>query len=253
MFWTEKLLLIVMFFQTLELWQIRRVFSEQSGIWKTSLLKSGPEWSSRFILRDQTWIGLLLLRLFILFFALVWPRPQHLAFLLITQFLIYFRFRGSFNGGSDSLTTLALVAVWISAAFPDHPLVQQACLLYLGLQVCLSYFVAGVAKVAHPDWRSGRALSRFLLSPKYLIPPWWRAQAEAKSPLLKLGTWGVLLFELSFPLAVLMPQILPVWLLIGAIFHFLNFQVFGLNRFFWVWLACYPALFECSVWISSHL
>jgi hypothetical protein len=34
-------------------------------------------------------------------------------------------------------------------------------------------------------------------------------------------------------------------------FHFLVFWYFGLNRFFWAWLAAYPALIGCATLLRS--
>jgi hypothetical protein len=33
----------------------------------------------------------------------------------------------------------------------------------------------------------------------------------------------------------------------GALFHFLVFWYFGLNRFFWAWLATFPAV----LWVAG--
>jgi len=60
--------------------------------------------------------------------------------------------------------------------------------------------------------------------------------------LLLAASWAVMLFELLFPLALLHPAALVAALAGAALFHLANALLFGLNRFFWVWLAAYPAL-----------
>jgi hypothetical protein len=33
---------------------------------------------------------------------------------------------------------------------------------------------------------------------------------------------------------------------VAALFHFLVFWFFGLNRFFWAWVASFPAIIWCA-------
>jgi hypothetical protein len=167
--------------------------------------------------------------------------------------LIVLRFRGAFNGGSDYVTTLSLIVVWLFHSFPQAPNLQLACLLYLGLQIVFSYFLSGLSKIRSRSWLRGEALAQFLVLDKYQIPVAWREMAFRKSPLLRLASFAVLAFELSFPVVLLSPDLCLIWMAAGAIFHWMNFRIFGLNRFFWIWLACYPALYEASIWISGHV
>jgi hypothetical protein len=37
------------------------------------------------------------------------------------------------------------------------------------------------------------------------------------------------------------PHMAAAYLGVAAVFHFGNFLVFGLNRFFWSWISAYPA------------
>jgi hypothetical protein len=54
--------------------------------------------------------------------------------------------------------------------------------------------------------------------------------------------WTVIAWECLFPLAWLDPHLCLGMLACGAVFHAANLWVFGLNRFFWAWLAGYPAV-----------
>jgi hypothetical protein len=249
---TEKLLLFCLFLQTLELWRIRSACSDD-GIWQAQDLKLQGLWMSRLILSSKSFEGFLILRMLMILAAGLSPTSSLFLFLFASQLLLQFRFRGPFNGGSDYLTTQALASIWIRHSFPESDLIQQMCLLYLGLQVCLSYFISGFTKAFSSSWRKGLALQEFLLAPKYLVPLAWQQRAREGSLLLRIGTYAVLCFELCFPFTLLHPSLCLVAMLIGACFHWMNFRVFGLNRFFWIWLACYPALYETSQWISQRL
>jgi len=253
MIWTEKLLLFTLLLQTIEYLLIRPSFSDL-GIWRTNDLRyRSRNRTARFTLSAPHFTSLLVLRVAMILVAMLAPTTQLFLFLFGTQLFILIRFRGAFNGGSDYLTTLALALVWISHSFPQNPWVSQICLLYLGLQVCLSYFISGLAKLKVPAWRSGRALSEFLQSSKYLIPKSWQNRARDNSALLRVGSWSVLAFELSFPIALLDPRLCWLWMTAGIFFHLMNYRIFGLNRFFWIWIACYPALLETSQWIALNL
>lgn len=196
---------------------------------------------------------MLVTRLVIIVAAAFDPQASLFLFLFATQLLIVLRFCGPFNGGSDSVTTLALALVWIGHSFPNSILASEACLLYLGLQISLSYFISGLSKIFSSDWQSGRALAIFLRSSQYRVPPAWQRRAENQSLWLKFGSFAVLIFELSFPVALLHPNLCLIWMSAGVFFHWMNFRIFGLNRFFWIWLACYPALYETSTWIAARL
>lgn len=58
-----------------------------------------------------------------------------------------------------------------------------------------------------------------------------------------------MLFELAFPLALATRPTLVAALALAALFHLANACLFGLNRFFWTWLAVYPAL----IWLQGRL
>jgi hypothetical protein len=62
-------------------------------------------------------------------------------------------------------------------------------------------------------------------------------------------SWAVISFELLFPLALLTHLTLIIGLAIAAIFHFANACLFGLNRFFWIWLAAYPSI----LWLQHRI
>ena len=50
------------------------------------------------------------------------------------------------------------------------------------------------------------------------------------------------MWEGSFPLALLDARLAAVFCSVAAVFHFLVFYFFGLNRFFWAWVATFPAI-----------
>lgn len=167
--------------------------------------------------------------------ALPWePRAAWVVF--ATALAMSVRFRGSFNGGSDSMLLVVSLALALASTFP-----RQAgwALGYCAVQLTLSYVIAGLAKLRDPAWRDGRALAILVELPQYRVP---RGLARVGARLTRLGSWAILAFELAFPIAFTGPTAAAVVLAIGAAFHVANALVFGLDRFLWTWLAAYPAL-----------
>jgi hypothetical protein len=216
MIWVGRLISFAIVLQSLELFWVKP--------WDWQAMKSEAPKVLRGILAYYDWI--LGFRLAMGLAALIFPHPVVIAFLAITSWLISVRWRGTFNGGSDAMTMQILLAWFVSMALPN---MAFGCLLYILIQLLLSYVVAGLSKLANPDWRDGVALRYFLKSSGYSISP-------TASLVL---SWILILFECSFPLAVFFPR---PFLMLGLLFHIGNFLAFGLNRFFFVWLAAYPAL-----------
>jgi len=173
--------------------------------------------------------------------------PWPLVGLALLSLLILQRFQGPYNGGSDRMGLLALWCLMLARLMPT-PALQEVFFGYLGAQLILSYVMSGGVKVINPDWRSGRALAHVFRFSAYPVSEDLRAWAKRPRVLLAMS-WAVMLFELAFPLTLLSRESLIVGLVIAATFHLANACLFGLNRFFWTWLATYPAL----LWLQARL
>ncbi|MEP3440450.1 MAG: HTTM domain-containing protein [Sulfitobacter sp.] len=176
-----------------------------------------------------------------------WLVPCVLVGLVLHAVVLLHYFNGPYNGGSDKMGMLVLFCLCAAALLPEGP-AQAAVFGYLGLQVVLSYFVSGWVKVANAEWRSGQALCEVFDFSAYPVSCQLRRAAQ-QPRLMWLGSWGVILFELAFPLGLLWEAGLLTMLVLGAVFHVVNGMLFGLNRFVWAWVASYPAL----VWLQGLL
>jgi len=169
------------------------------------------------------------------------------AGLLIIACILLYRFQGPYNGGSDCMSILVLLCLFLSHVAPT-PFWKQIALGYLAFQLTFSYFQSGYIKIINTDWRSGQALTDVFAITAYPVSE--RVRDWAKSPRLMLFmSWLVIVFELLFPLSLLNHYALMVALSITAAFHLANACLFGLNRFFWIWLAAYPII----LWFQSRL
>lgn len=167
--------------------------------------------------------------------------------LVVHSLLILRRYDGPFNGGADRMTLLCLTCL-TAAHLAPAPHWQELALAYLAVQLVLSYVISGWVKLRNPDWCRGRALSDVFLFSAYPVSGQLRA-LSARPGLMATASWGVILFELLFPLGLLHPTALAACLTIAALFHLANACLFGLNRFFWAWLAAYPSI----LWAQDRL
>jgi hypothetical protein len=167
--------------------------------------------------------------------------PWAIAVLLVATLLSSIRYLGLRNGGSDAMTQVILIPLLFVGLSRGDSAVVRASLYWIGIQGVLSYFFSGLRKARNPEWWNGSGLETFLRSSRVSIfqgrglPPLQRGTFRALSI-------GGLFFEILFPLSLLSPRLCSFFLGIGVFFHLGVFLLFGLNRFFWIWLACYPAI-----------
>ncbi len=167
--------------------------------------------------------------------------------LLVNSLFILKRFQGPYNGGSDRMGLLILCCLCAAELMPASRW-QEVAIGYLAAQLLLSYFIAGWVKVANPEWRTGRALQDVFLFSAYPASEQWRKLAD-RPTLLWLASWAVMLLELLFPFSLLTRATLIAALALAAMFHCANACLFGLNRFFWIWLAAYPSI----LWLQQRM
>ncbi|MDO9182744.1 MAG: hypothetical protein Q7U04_10060 [Bacteriovorax sp.] len=237
--------------QTIEYLLIKESFSE-SGVWRWKEIQVElhflPSWAQavfNFFLNEHNFPILLWIRLSCALLVIFFPAGSLFLFLFFSSLLIAQRFRGSFNGGSDYMSLIILMALSIQGLFPTL-LITKGVLWYIALQSATSYFMAGLVKLKLNSWRTGSALGDFIQSPNYNPPIWikWFAQHQTFN---FSASWLIMIFEISFPLILIQQHlVVSVWLLVAFAFHFLNVFVFGLNRFLIVWLASYPAIYFCA-------
>ncbi|MFK7876246.1 MAG: HTTM domain-containing protein [Paracoccaceae bacterium] len=157
------------------------------------------------------------------------------------------RFQGPYNGGADKMTLLCVTCL-AGAHLAQTAFWAELALAYLAVQLTLSYAVSGWVKLVNSEWRRGRALSDVFTFSAYPVSERLRSWGQRKRAMLA-GSWAVIGFEVIFPISLLHPITLIGALAIAAAFHFANGMLFGLNRFFWIWISAYPAI----IWFQGRL
>jgi hypothetical protein len=143
----------------------------------------------------------------------------------------------------NRLSLVIIGALLLQRAAPDSVLVTSACLWFVALQACLSYVTAGVAKLRNQGWRSGSGLVSVATATTLGVPPRVARLLREHQRLAGLLTRFTILMECAFPLLLVLPAPLGfVFIAWGLLFHLAIARLLGLNKFFWAWVATYPAL-----------
>ncbi len=225
--------------QTLEQWRVQALDRVSHWPVQREELPQSPRWLRPLLdrlFRPGPYRTMLALRaaLALALMAGVLPAAGAVLLFLIALALL-FRWRGAFNGGSDFMTLVGLTGLLLA-----HAAGWRAGLWWVALQSLSSYFVSGWVKLLREEWRSGRALPYFLDTGVYGPLP---ADSVFRRPrVARAAAWSFTVWEGCFPLALLDVRLAAVFCTVAAAFHFLVFWFFGLNRFFWAWLATYPAI-----------
>ena len=250
-YWTRILVALAIIIQAAELLTIRRTFSDR-GVWRWSDLRGDfsdlPQALRRvadLILSYNVFVALLWLQLVAAILSLFVSSALLVVFLFVVTMAVAIRWRGTFNGGSDYMAVVVLSALLVVTVFPDRPLVVLGAVYYIALQSCLSYFISGVVKLRSKSWRHGNSLLAFLQSGPFEIPTLLRRYLNIPEVTFVLS-WTIISFECLFPLTLVSPNLALPLLMCGIGFHLANSYLLGLNRFFFIWIATYPALLWCS-------
>lgn len=239
--------------QTLEFFHVQHLDRVSDWRIQREEVPARPAWVRRLLdraVQGRGYMGLLWVRLGLALCLLMgWMNPALAVILFLSSVLLLFRWRGAFNGGSDFMTLVAvsglLISQLVALATDNAALGWRAGLWYVTVYVVSSYFVSGWVKLLRPEWRSGRAMTIFLDGGVY--GPLAARSVYRRPGVAWLVTWGFTVWEGCFPLALFDVRIAWFMCCVAPLFHFLVYWHFGLNRFFWAWLATYPAVLYCAL------
>lgn len=158
------------------------------------------------------------------------------------------------SDGSDQMSMLIIITLILCnmPALASSKL-RDIGLWFIALQACLSYAVAGIAKLVSAEWRSGTAIKDVFSTKTYGSKK--ATLLLQKYPAANLFLcWNVIIMETIFPLCLFLPwPFALIFLVWGFIFHFFTAVIMGLNSFFWAFMATYPAIYFVNHQISWHL
>lgn len=109
-------------------------------------------------------------------------------------------------------------------------------------QIALVYAFAGMYKLFGADWVSGDAIY-YILNVDAFSMPWLKALAEESGLLLKLITWGVMGYQLAFPVLIWFKKLRWPVLIAGTCMHLFIAFGMGLVDFGFAMIAAYVVFY----------
>ena len=195
----------------------------------------------------RPWMFLIALRIFCCAGLLVSPPDSPLlgfsyAILFIIGSLMNLR-NLAYGAETENRFSLIIIGALLLRSLLPTDVVTLAALWFIVLQVCLSYLTAGVSKLRNVSWRQGNGFKYVATS--YELVPVKKVNIffEKYTGLTQVINWLIILFECAFPVELFAgPVVLWCFLVAGGILHGAIAFGFRLGKFFWIWIATYPAL-----------
>lgn len=244
-----RLYCVYLFLTSLEYLSIIQQFSD-GGIfsWKIMKINVYPRvLQSRlgFLFNKSGVFFMLLTRLSLsiyLVFVPLSPLTVYLAAVIVVISLLFAVRNSIGNDGTDQMNMIISVTLFIS--FLTHnPVIEGIGLYFIAAQSILAYVVAGTAKLFSGKWRSGVAVIQIMNTETFGFEPVARYLQAAPPVVSRILSWNIMSFEVLFFTTLFLPYpYLFLFLAWGLSFHLFNAFVMGLNHFFWVFLATYPAI-----------
>lgn len=202
----------------------RIIHSKRASFFKTF-------YNSSFI-----WV-LVVLQLFLSIALLVTNLFHQVNFLiplciLVIDTLTFFRLR-YLPSSYKPLQRIFILALVIHYYFEQEAF-SQLSILVIAAFLSLAYVAAGYQKLISQEWKNGFVMSKMFDENKSSI--------LKNSNFLKWMGYGVILFEISFPLAFSYSFLLSAYLVIGFCFHAFLYIKYHYSFFFWTFISGYFAV-----------
>lgn len=193
------------------------------------------------ILNEKFFIYVLIIRFAISILIFIYTNVFLNLILLVFILQLIFNIRNTYSlSGADQMRTMLLFGLFVMSLGHDYFLLG---LIFIIIQVYISYFFTGFNKLKSPIWRSGNALIWVMNSELF-------GNMKVQKFLIRSGRssnlilcWGTILFQLTFPIFASFPQTLFLFLIIGFIFHLTLAIISNLNDFFWTYISAYPLIY----------
>lgn len=228
----------------------------QDGILSWDILANNNYFASRpaffkkildLVFPMRVWLAILFLRLvcalalLIFSYAAVVP-PICYCFLFVIGGLINLR-QVAYGAETENRFSLIIIGVLLLRSLVPTQTVTLVSLWFIALQVCLSYITAGISKLRDADWRMGNGFRLVIAYEDVPLKKSFTIFFEKRKVVATVSNWLVIIFECLFPLILVVPrQLFWCFLIAGIVFHLAIAIWFRLGKFFWIWVATYPAL-----------
>ena len=166
-----------------------------------------------------------------------------LGIFIVLHLIVHYRHNLGLDG-ADQMNLIISLTLLLCFCFTDNSFIKQVGIIFIALQLSLSYLIAGIAKIISKTWRSGLA-TRGILSTNMFGSKKLRNALGANKNINIILSWITIIFEILFIAALFIPstKVLIIFLVCGVLFHLTNAIIMGLNDFVWSFISAYPAIY----------
>jgi hypothetical protein len=163
------------------------------------------------------------------------------------------------TGGDFLLQQLLFLNIFLSASRSNYTTVQldadkafhNTGVLALKIQICIVYFMSALIKIMDKDWESGNALFQTFLIQDFSLPIVYN-HLNGDLILLKILTYVIIAYQLTFPVLVWFKRIKGPFLAFGVLQHLFIALVMGLPSFGFIMIIAY-SIFYVPTFKSKNL
>ncbi|REC60466.1 hypothetical protein DRF65_20600 [Chryseobacterium pennae] len=242
------LISIGILFDTLHSLFYYQKYYSKSGIFNVNILVNNKQDKSVSkllkvlfpIVNEKGFYYILLLRLALSLLILFMPHKFYNLIFLVFLTQLVFNLRNTLAlSGADQMRTIILFGLSIISLMGHFLMIGS---LFIVCQLYISYFFTGYNKIRSPIWRQGKAMVYVLNSELF-------GNRAIQNFVINLGRgnkilcWGIILFQLTFPLFASIQFTNIYFLVVGIIFHLILAIISNLNDFFWTFISAYPIVY----------
>lgn len=157
------------------------------------------------------------------------------SFLVFIVFALIYNMNNRYTNGGDKMSVILLFYLSFANTFSHltlfkrKPLADKKEKLYnllsnlaaysIIINLCLVYFIAGLAKLMNPLWQHGTAMYYFLNDERFSVFAAGGKTADLPAALLYIVDYGTILLELAFPFLMLNKKTRNIGLILCFIMH----------------------------------
>ena len=120
----------------------------------------------------------------------------------------------------------------------------------LKIQICLVYFISGLAKLMDSDWQNGLALSQTFLVQDFSLPFYYN-HIQNGGIVLKITNYVIIAYQLMFPVLIWIKKFEKPLLAFGILQHLFIALFMGLPSFGFIMIIAY-SIFYAPVFKSQN-
>ncbi len=249
-FYCLSIISVGIFFDTMHSLYYYKQYYSKTGLFNLQLMFNRKE-KGVFIktvsflnplLEDKPFFYILVVRLLLSMLLIIFPSIFYPIIFVIFLIQLLFNIRNKLAlSGADQMRTIILFGLSIMSL--KSPSFFAVGILFIISQLYISYFFTGYNKLKSVLWRRGSALIWVLNSSLFGNDIIQKRLIRMGKNINRILCWGIILFQLLFPIFASNSVTVLYILAVGFLFHLSLAIISNLNDFFWTYASTYPLVY----------